>query len=154
MVGEQETTRAERDFVAASHAEERAAEDASMPGVAAEHSWRKDGADAGARLGTWWQAVRQSRNMQHIGRWWQAVYHSRVVRRIAQAALLAGVVRAPSAYDPFCAPLLARERQQTVLAQMYADGMITAAQQQTARAESLAVWQPNVSHQSDAYCAA
>jgi membrane peptidoglycan carboxypeptidase len=48
---------------------------------------------------------------------------------------------------------LARERQQTVLAQMFADGMITAQQQQAARAEVLSPWLPNTSRQPDVYCA-
>lgn len=44
---------------------------------------------------------------------------------LAQASLLAGLVQAPSAYDPFSRPLVARERQAAVLRSMIRNGYIT-----------------------------
>ena len=45
-----------------------------------------------------------------------------------QAALLAGIIQAPSAYDPATAPVYARERRNTVLRQMLGQGYISWAQ--------------------------
>lgn len=46
----------------------------------------------------------------------------------AQASLLAGLPQAPSAYDPFLHPRLARERQRQVLGRLVAVGDLTAAE--------------------------
>jgi membrane peptidoglycan carboxypeptidase len=61
---------------------------------------------------------------------------------LAQAALLAGLVQAPSAYDPLCHPTAARTRQQDVLGRLLASGAITATQAAAARAEILPFWAP------------
>jgi len=53
---------------------------------------------------------------------------------LPQAALLAGVVRSPSAYDPTLQPERAKARRDTVLARMAEVGYITAQQQQRAAA--------------------
>ena len=45
-----------------------------------------------------------------------------------QAALLAGIIQAPSAYDPATSPVYARERRNTVLRQMFGQGYISRAQ--------------------------
>ncbi len=45
-----------------------------------------------------------------------------------QAALLAGIIQAPSAYDPATSPVFARERRNTVLRQMLGQGYIGWAQ--------------------------
>lgn len=47
---------------------------------------------------------------------------------LGQASMLAGVVQAPSTYDPLTHPALARSRQAYVLGRLVADGTITAAQ--------------------------
>ena len=56
---------------------------------------------------------------------------------LAQSALLAGLPQAPSAYDPLRYPQEARQRRREVLAQMVADGYITA--RQAARANAAPV---------------
>ncbi len=56
---------------------------------------------------------------------------------VAQAALLAGLPQAPSAYDPLVHPAAALARRNTVLALMAQQGYITAAQAQTAEASPL-----------------
>jgi membrane peptidoglycan carboxypeptidase len=71
---------------------------------------------------------------------------------LAQAALLAGLVQAPSAYDPWCHPNAARMRQQTVLDRLRTEGAITAAQATTARAEMLPFWAPDIPRTSDPFC--
>jgi len=53
---------------------------------------------------------------------------------LPQAALLAGVVRSPSAYDPTLHPERAKARRDTVLARMAQVGVITVAQERKARA--------------------
>ncbi len=53
---------------------------------------------------------------------------------LPQAALLAGLLRAPSATDPFHDPQAARERRDLVLGLMAEQGMITAAERDAARA--------------------
>ena len=54
-----------------------------------------------------------------------------------QAALLAGLVQAPSAYDPLTHPVLAKEREAHVLGRLAATGTLTAAQAKAALAQSL-----------------
>ncbi len=58
---------------------------------------------------------------------------------LAQAALLAGLPQAPSQYNPFLAPKLARARRQEVLAAMVQSHNITAAQAAAANASPLQV---------------
>src|SRR5260370_75848 len=52
-----------------------------------------------------------------------------------QAALLAGLVQAPSAYDPLTHSVLAREREAHVLGRLVATGALTAAQARAALAQ-------------------
>ncbi len=61
---------------------------------------------------------------------------------LAQAALLAGVVRAPSIYDPWCHPATAHARQIDALAHMAALGYITHTQELAASQETFNFWQP------------
>ncbi len=56
---------------------------------------------------------------------------------LAQAALLAGLPQAPSAYNPFRNPKDATERRNLVLSEMAKDGYITEAEADTARAAPL-----------------
>ncbi len=56
---------------------------------------------------------------------------------LAQCALLAGLPQAPSLYDPYVNPKLARMRQAYVLDRMVAQGYITRAQARAAEAEPL-----------------
>jgi penicillin-binding protein 1A len=65
-------------------------------------------------------------------------YFSRSARRLtlSQAALLAGLTQAPSAYDPFVDPSRAVARRNQVLAAMLGQGMITQKQYATARKSS------------------
>ncbi|MCE1162597.1 MAG: penicillin-binding protein 1A [Thiomonas sp.] len=58
---------------------------------------------------------------------------------LAQMAMLAGLPKAPSAYNPVSNPQRARQRQLHVLARMQQLGWITAAQAQQARDEPLAL---------------
>jgi membrane peptidoglycan carboxypeptidase len=55
----------------------------------------------------------------------------------AQAAMLAGLLQAPSAYDPLTHPTLARERREHVLDRLVANGKLTA--RQAGRASATAV---------------
>jgi membrane peptidoglycan carboxypeptidase len=55
----------------------------------------------------------------------------------AQAAMLAGLLQAPSAYDPLIHPSLARERREHVLDRLVADGKLTP--REAARASASAV---------------
>ena len=71
----------------------------------------------------------------------------------AQAALLAGMVRAPGLYNPWCHPNLARTRQHAVLDQMMAEGYLTPAQERRARRETFPFWKPGAILPADAYCA-
>jgi membrane peptidoglycan carboxypeptidase len=57
----------------------------------------------------------------------------------AQAAMLAGLLQAPSAYDPIHHPQLARERREQVLDRLVATGRLTARQADRAAASALAV---------------
>lgn len=50
----------------------------------------------------------------------------------AEASMLAGLLQAPSAYDPLRHPALAKQRQQHVLAQLVANGKLTQRQATTA----------------------
>ncbi|MCA9546444.1 MAG: transglycosylase domain-containing protein, partial [Myxococcales bacterium] len=61
---------------------------------------------------------------------------------LAQAALLAGIPRAPSVLNPLSAPERALARQRSVLAQMRAVGLITAAQEAEALAEPVRLVTP------------
>ena len=58
---------------------------------------------------------------------------------IAEAAMLAGLPKAPSAYNPISNPKRARIRQQYIIDRMVDSGFITAAQADVARAQSLVV---------------
>ncbi len=57
----------------------------------------------------------------------------------AEAAMLAGLPKAPSAYNPVVNPRRARVRQQHILARMHQLGYITTAQFETAKTEKLVV---------------
>ncbi len=56
---------------------------------------------------------------------------------IAEAAMLAGLPKAPSAYNPIVNPKRATERQQYIIDRMLENGFITAAQHDAAKAETL-----------------
>ena len=56
---------------------------------------------------------------------------------IAEAAMLAGLPKAPSAYNPISNPKRARSRQLYIIERMEENGYITAAQAKTAKAEPL-----------------
>ena len=56
---------------------------------------------------------------------------------IAEAAMLAGLPKAPSAYNPIVNPKRANVRQQHIIERMQANGFITAEQAAAARAETL-----------------
>ncbi len=56
---------------------------------------------------------------------------------IAQAAMLAGLPKAPSAYNPFANPKRARSRQLYIIERMEGNGFITAAQAKAAKAEPM-----------------
>jgi penicillin-binding protein 1A len=58
---------------------------------------------------------------------------------IAEAAMLAGVPKAPSAYNPISNPKRARIRQQHIIDRMVESGFITAAQADVARTQNLVV---------------
>jgi 1A family penicillin-binding protein len=58
---------------------------------------------------------------------------------LAEAALIAGIIRAPSAYSPWYHLDAARERSQVVLRRMREEGKISTAQEQSARTERLRV---------------
>jgi len=58
---------------------------------------------------------------------------------IAEAAMLAGLPKAPSAYNPVVNPTRARTRQQYILQRMHNLGYITDAQFETAKAEPLKI---------------
>ncbi|MFQ5699387.1 MAG: penicillin-binding protein 1A [Myxococcota bacterium] len=61
---------------------------------------------------------------------------------LAEGALIAGVVPAPSRYSPLVHPDYARARQRFVLARMEAEGYITADQRLAALAEPLVLYHP------------
>ena len=56
---------------------------------------------------------------------------------VAEAAMLAGLPKAPSAYNPIVNPKRATERQQYIIDRMLDNGFITAAQHDAAKAEKL-----------------
>ena len=56
---------------------------------------------------------------------------------VAEAAMLAGLPKAPSAYNPIVNPRRARQRQQYIIDRMLENGFITQAQAETARNERL-----------------
>jgi penicillin-binding protein 1A len=56
---------------------------------------------------------------------------------VAEAAMLAGLPKAPSAYNPVRNPPRARLRQQYIIDRMFENGFITAEQRSTAKAEEL-----------------
>src|SRR5690349_7546346 len=58
---------------------------------------------------------------------------------IAEAAMLAGLPKAPSAYNPISNPSRARARQQYIIERMEENGFITAAQAEAARHQELHV---------------
>ena len=58
---------------------------------------------------------------------------------VAEAAMLAGLPKAPSAYNPISNPKRARVRQQYIIERMEENGFITAAQAQAARQQALSV---------------
>jgi penicillin-binding protein 1A len=58
---------------------------------------------------------------------------------IAEAAMLAGLPKAPSAYNPISNPSRARTRQQYIIDRMLENGFITAAQAEAAKKEELHV---------------
>ncbi len=58
---------------------------------------------------------------------------------VAEAAMLAGLPKAPSAYNPVVNPKRARTRQQYILQRMHLLGYITDAQFETAKAEQLKI---------------
>ena len=74
------------------------------------------------------------------------MFFNRPVERLdlAQAALLAGLPQAPSEYNPFLYPKLAKARRNQVLQAMAQSGYITKAQAQATEAAGLQVKQNNV----------
>ena len=65
---------------------------------------------------------------------------------IAEAAMLAGLPKAPSAYNPISNPKRARSRQLYIIERMEENGFITAKQAQEAKAEPLKIRQSNDKH--------
>ena len=61
---------------------------------------------------------------------------------VAEAAMLAGLPQAPSAYNPVSNPKRAARRQQYIIDRMEANGFITEEQAQAARAETLRLREP------------
>ena len=64
---------------------------------------------------------------------------------VAEAAMLAGLPKAPSAYNPISNPKRARARQQYIIDRMQENGFITAEQAQQARDETLKIRPENTS---------
>jgi len=56
---------------------------------------------------------------------------------IAEAAMLGGLPKAPSAYNPFVNPQRARQRQQYIIERMFENGYITEEQAEAAKAQKL-----------------
>ncbi|MDR3766527.1 MAG: PBP1A family penicillin-binding protein [Butyricicoccus sp.] len=56
---------------------------------------------------------------------------------LAECAILAGITKNPSLYDPFNHPDTIKERQETILDEMCAQGMITESERDAAKAEKL-----------------
>ena len=63
---------------------------------------------------------------------------------IAEAAMLAGLPKAPSAYNPISNPKRARARQLYILERMQSQGFITQAQMEAAKAQSLQIKQGGI----------
>ena len=61
---------------------------------------------------------------------------------LAEAALIAGIIRAPASYSPWTHLDAARQRSFVVLERMREEGKITAAQEQAARAERIRIQPP------------
>jgi penicillin-binding protein 1A len=61
---------------------------------------------------------------------------------IAEAAMLAGLPKAPSAYNPITNPKRAKERQQHIIDRMAVNGFIDASQQEAAKAQVLRYRRP------------
>lgn len=57
----------------------------------------------------------------------------------AQAAMLGGLVQAPSAYDPYLHPVLARQRQLEVIGELQSTGVLSPAAARAVEAEPLAL---------------
>jgi penicillin-binding protein 1B len=72
---------------------------------------------------------------------------------LPEAALLAGITRAPNAYSPTSNPTRAKERRDLVLARMHELGMINAADLEAAQAEPLRVQQERAPGQPAPYFA-
>jgi 1A family penicillin-binding protein len=71
---------------------------------------------------------------------------------LAEAALIAGIIRAPALYSPWTHPREARARSHVVLRRMREEGTITAAQEEEARAQRIAVQpQPAVTNARHGY---
>ncbi|MGQ9556402.1 MAG: PBP1A family penicillin-binding protein [Desulfurispora sp.] len=70
---------------------------------------------------------------------------------LAQGALLAGLTRAPSLYDPYVNPDLALQRRNTVLSKMLEQGLIDREQYNQALAEPLNLQRPEKNQQSQKY---
>ena len=62
---------------------------------------------------------------------------------VAEAAMLAGLPKAPSAFNPIVNPKRATERQRYIIDRMLENGFITAAQHDAAKAETLHYREPN-----------
>lgn len=62
---------------------------------------------------------------------------------LEEAALLASLPKAPSAFDPFRNPKRARQRRDWVLSRLYEDGRITHAQMTLAQAKPITLTRPN-----------
>ncbi|MEQ1805480.1 MAG: transglycosylase domain-containing protein, partial [Burkholderiaceae bacterium] len=62
---------------------------------------------------------------------------------VAEAAMLAGLPKAPSAYNPITNPKRAKERQQHIIDRMEVNGFIDAAQQEAAKAQVLRYRRPS-----------
>jgi membrane peptidoglycan carboxypeptidase len=67
-----------------------------------------------------------------------------------QAAMLAGLVQAPSAYDPLAHPALARAREAHVLGRLVATGTLTPAQASAALAQPLRLVPPELARSAPA----
>ena len=63
---------------------------------------------------------------------------------VAEAAMLAGLPQAPSAYNPVSNPKRAKRRQQYIIDRMEANGFITEEQAEAARVENLQLREPSV----------
>ncbi|MET0382836.1 MAG: penicillin-binding protein 1A [Burkholderiaceae bacterium] len=64
---------------------------------------------------------------------------------IGEAAMLAGLPKAPSAYNPIANPVRARDRQQYIIDRMFVNGFITEDERKTAHAQELTYRAPTES---------